>query len=64
MNRWKYGFAALGFIGTACFAPAAFAAEYIDILTEESQRLTPEQIATADNDTIMEQLRKMKEKKQ
>ena len=43
---------------------SAAAAEYIDILTEESQRLTPEQIATADNDTIMEQLRKMKEKKQ
>lgn len=31
MNRWKYGAAALGFIGTACFAPAAYAAEFIDI---------------------------------
>lgn len=31
MNRWKYGAAALGFMGTACFAPAAQAAEFIDI---------------------------------
>ena len=31
MNRLKYGVAALGFMGTAFFAPAAQAAEYIDI---------------------------------
>lgn len=37
--------------------------EYMEVLKEESQRLTPEQAATADNDAIMEQLRKLKEKK-
>lgn len=31
MNRWKYSMAALGFAGTALFAPAAQAAEFIDI---------------------------------
>ncbi len=31
MNRWKNGVAALGFIGTALFSPAAHAAAYIDI---------------------------------
>lgn len=31
MNRLKYGVAALGFMGTAFFAPVAQAAEYIDI---------------------------------
>ena len=31
MNRLKYGVAALGFLGTAFFAPAAQAAEFIDI---------------------------------
>lgn len=31
MNRLKYGVAALGFMGTAFFAPAAQAAEFIDI---------------------------------
>ena len=31
MNRWKYGIAALGCIGTACFSPVAQAAAYIDI---------------------------------
>lgn len=44
--------------------PAAAAREYMDVLKEESEKLTPEQIANADNDTIMEKLRKMKEKKQ
>ena len=31
MNRWKHGVAALGFIGTALFSPAAQAAGFIDI---------------------------------
>lgn len=31
MNRWKYGIAAFGFMGTALFSPAAYAAEFIDI---------------------------------
>ena len=31
MNRWKCSMAALGFAGTALFAPAAYAAEFIDI---------------------------------
>ncbi len=31
MNRWKCSIAALGFAGTALFAPAAHAAEFIDI---------------------------------
>lgn len=43
---------------------SAAAREYMDILTEESEKLSPEQIAQADNDTIMEELRKMKMKKQ
>ena len=43
--------------------PRAAAGEYTQVLREESERLTPEQIAKADNDTIMEKLRKMKEKK-
>ena len=37
--------------------------EYIGVLQEEAQKLTPEKAAQADNDTIMEQLRRMKEKK-
>ncbi len=41
----------------------ASADEYIAVLQEESEKLTPEEIAAADNDTIMEQLRKLKEKK-
>ena len=31
MNRWKYGIAALGFLGTAWCSPTAQAAAYIDI---------------------------------
>ena len=31
MNRWKYGVAALGIVGTACFSPVAHAASFIDI---------------------------------
>ena len=42
----------------------AAAGEYISVLEEESGRLTYDQIAAADNETIMEQLRKMKQKKQ
>ena len=44
--------------------PRAAADEYISVLLEEGEKMTPEQMAAADNDTIMEQLRKMKEKKQ
>ncbi len=44
--------------------PYSAAKIYTDILYEESERMTPEQIASADNDSIMEQLRKMKMKKQ
>ena len=43
--------------------PDHAAEEYILVLREEAGRLTPEKAAYADNDTIMEQLRKMKEKK-
>ena len=43
--------------------PDHAAEEYISVLREEAGRLTPEKAAYADNDTIMEQLRKMKEKK-
>lgn len=43
--------------------PALAADEYLLVLNEEAQKLTPEQIAQADNNTLMEQLRKMKEKK-
>ena len=31
MNRWKYGVAALGVMGTTFFSPVAQAAAYIDI---------------------------------
>ena len=43
--------------------PGRAAEEYIRILTEENEKMTPEQIAQADTQTIMEQLRKLKEKK-
>ena len=43
--------------------PDQAAGEYMEILIEQKQRLTPEQAATADNDTIMEQLRRLREKK-
>lgn len=43
--------------------PQAAAAEYIRVLEDEAQKLTPEQIASADTDTLMAQLQKMKEKK-
>ncbi len=43
--------------------PQDAAMEYISVLEEEKHRLTPQQAAQADNDTIMEQLRRMKEKK-
>ncbi|MDD6489690.1 MAG: DNA primase [Clostridia bacterium] len=39
------------------------AEEYLTVLDEEANKLTPEQIAQADTQTLMEQLRKMKEKK-
>ena len=38
MNRWKYGAAALGFMGTMFLSPAAHAAEYIDIDLNGSYR--------------------------
>ncbi len=41
----------------------AAAREYIGVLREQAEQLTPEQIANADNDTIMEQLKKLREKK-
>ncbi len=44
-------------------SPDSAAREYIEILKEQSSKLTPAQAAEADNDTIMEQLRKMREKK-
>ncbi len=43
--------------------PPAAAREYIQVLEDESQMLTPEQIVAADDQTLMEQLQKMKEKK-
>ncbi len=43
--------------------PVQAAREYIQILEEESEKMTPEQIANADADTLMKQLQKMKEKK-
>ncbi len=36
---------------------------YIGVLSEESERLTPEELAKADNDTIMEHFRRLKDKK-
>ncbi|MGN0469479.1 MAG: DNA primase [Acutalibacteraceae bacterium] len=43
--------------------PARAAEEYLIVLDEEAEKMTPEQIAQADAQTLMEQLRKMKEKK-
>ena len=43
--------------------PSLAAKEYTEILIEQSERLTPEQAETADYDTIMEELRKLREKK-
>ncbi len=43
--------------------PVLAAEEYTQILIEQSERLTPEQAETADYDTIMEELRKLREKK-
>ncbi len=43
--------------------PSESARGYINILTEQKNKLTPAQAAAADNDTIMEQLRRMREKK-
>ncbi len=43
--------------------PETAASEYIQVLQEESQRLTPEQLAQADDATILEQLKMLKEKK-
>ena len=44
-------------------SPDTAAREYMQVLAEQSERLTPEQAASADNDTIMEQLRRLREKK-
>ncbi len=44
--------------------PRAAAKDYIEILHEEAERLTPEQIAAADNDTLLEQVRRLRNKKQ
>ena len=43
--------------------PVQASEEYLLVLDEEAQKMTPEQIAQADTQTLMEQLRKMKEKK-
>lgn len=43
--------------------PVRASEEYLLVLEEEAQKMTPEQIAQADAQTLMEQLRKMKEKK-
>lgn len=45
------------------FNPVQAAEEYLLVLDEESHKMTPEQIAQADTQTLMEQLQKMKEKK-
>lgn len=39
------------------------AREYMQVLAEENEKMSPEQIAQADTQTLMEQLQKMKEKK-
>lgn len=44
-------------------SPYDAAQEYIEILKEQKLKLTPQQAASADNDTIMEQIRRMREKK-
>lgn len=44
--------------------PDAAAKEYIAILQEEAERLSPQEIASADNDTLLEQMRKLRDKKQ
>ncbi len=43
--------------------PEQAAREYLSVLEEENDKLTPEQIAAADTQTLMEQLQKLKEKK-
>ena len=43
--------------------PEAAAKDYIQVLDEESQKMTPEQLAGADEETIMAQLKKLREKK-
>ena len=43
--------------------PFRAADEYIRVLEEEGERMTPEQVAQSDMQTLMEQLQKMKEKK-
>ncbi len=43
--------------------PFRAAQNYIAILEEENQKLSPEQIARSDEQTLMEQLQKMREKK-
>ncbi len=43
--------------------PASAARDYIGVLREEAGRMTPQQIAEADTDTLMRQLAEMKKKK-
>ena len=44
--------------------PTAAAKDYIDILQEESEKLSPQQIAEADDNTLLEEMRKIRSKKQ
>ena len=44
--------------------PTAAAKDYIDILQEESEKLSPQQIAEADDNTLLEEMRKLRSKKQ
>ncbi len=44
--------------------PQEAAKDYIEILQEEADKLTPQQIAEADDDTMREQMRKLLNKKQ
>lgn len=43
--------------------PKRAVSEYIDILLEENEKMTPEQVASASDEEIMEQMKKLKERK-
>ena len=44
--------------------PKAAVKAYLEILREEKEKLTPEEIAKADDETLLEQIRRLRNKKQ
>ncbi len=44
--------------------PASAAKEYISVLQEEAERLSPQKAASADDDTLLKEMRKLRSKKQ